>query len=126
MAALDQGDVTGFFAGCRAISIDVGLLERSAEVVVVRGDFAWDDVGNWEALARVRTPDAVGNVLVGPVHVVDSADVIAWSDGTPVVVAGLSDVVAVAANGRVLLMARSRAPDLKAILERVPPAVRAI
>jgi len=34
--------------------------------------------------------------------------------------------VAVSANGRILLMDRSRAPDLKKILDRLPPDVRAI
>lgn len=126
VAALDRGDAAGFFGTCREVSIDVGVFERSADVVVIRGDFSWDDVGNWEALARVRTPDGRGNVLVGPVHAVDSAGVIAWSDGTPVVVAGLSNVVAVSANGRVLVMDRRRAADLKQVLEQLPSDVRGI
>ena len=35
-------------------------------------------------------------------------------------------VVVVEANGRILIMARDRAPDLKAILDRLPPGVREI
>ena len=37
-----------------SISVDVGVLERSDRVHVVPGDFGWDDVGTWAALARVR------------------------------------------------------------------------
>ena len=47
------------------ISIDVGLLERSGAVAVVTGAFAWDDVGTWQALTRVRPKDPSGNVVVG-------------------------------------------------------------
>lgn len=123
---LDQGDVAGFFRVARPVSIDIGLLERSPDVAVLHGDFAWDDVGNWEALARVLPADDAGNVLVGNVTPIDSQRVIAWSAGIPIVVAGLSNLVVVEANGRILIMARDRAPDLKAILDRLPPGVREI
>src|ERR1044072_2953105 len=35
-----------------AISIDYALMEKAANVVAVRGEFEWSDVGNWEALRR--------------------------------------------------------------------------
>lgn len=124
LARLDRGDVAGFFAGVSAISIDVGLLERSPAVAVVPGRFTWDDVGTWDALPRVRPHDAHGNVTVGPVSLVDTEDCVVWSDGTPVVVTGLKDMVVVNANGRILVMPRSRAADLKTILDRLPGDVK--
>ncbi len=123
---LDQGDPAGFFQQCRAVSIDVGLLERSPDIAVLRGDFAWDDIGTWDALARVRPRDRAGNVLVGPVTAIDSSDIIAWSEHTPVVVVGLADIVVVEANGRILVMDRCRAPELKSILERLPSSIREV
>ena len=66
MPRLEAGDVAGFFREVTPISIDVGLLERSEAVAVVAGTFAWDDVGTWQALARVRPKDPSGNVVVGP------------------------------------------------------------
>lgn len=124
LPALDAGDVAGFFRAVTPISIDVGVLERSDRVVVVPGDFAWDDIGTWEALARVRPRDAGGNVLRGPVHTEDSTDTIIWSDGTPVVARGVRDLVIVVANGRVLVIHRDHATDLKATLDALPPAIR--
>jgi len=121
---LDAGDVAGFFAAVQPVSIDVGLLERSAAVVAIPGRFAWDDIGTWEALARVRSADAAGNIAVGPVHLVDSRRCIAWSDGTPIVASGVQDLVLVAANGRILVMDRARAADLKQTLDQLPLAIR--
>lgn len=121
---LAAGDVAGFFDSVTPISIDVGLLERSERVAVVPGHFDWDDVGTWEALARVRPRDKHGNVAVGPVAFNSASDCIVWSDGIPIVVSGLQDVVVVQANGRILVMARRQAAELKAILEHLPAEIR--
>ena len=114
------------FAAAQPVSIDVGVLERSARVAVVPGDFGWDDVGTWEALARVRPRDADGNVVVGPVTLVACRDCIAWSDGTPVVLTHLTGMACIAANGRVLVLPRTHAADLKSTLDRLPPEVLAL
>ena len=73
LPALERGDVARFFRDVYPISIDVGLLERSGAVAVVPGAFAWDDVGTWQALARVRPKDTSGNVVVGSALLHDSA-----------------------------------------------------
>jgi mannose-1-phosphate guanylyltransferase len=124
LAALRDGDVPRFFSMVTPISIDVGVLERSNAVAVVSGAFHWDDVGTWEALSRVRPRDAHGNVLVGPVHTHGTEDCIAWSDGEPVVLFGVRDLVVVRANGRILVMNRTDAPRLKEALDTLPPEVR--
>ena len=124
LPALARADIAGFFGQCREVSIDVGLLERSGAVSVVPGTFAWDDIGTWEALARVRPLDPNGNVLVGDVTAVGAKDSIAWSERIPIVLAGVVNVVVVEANGRILVMDRHQATDLKRILEQLPRAVR--
>ncbi|MGH7593219.1 MAG: mannose-1-phosphate guanylyltransferase [Gemmatimonadales bacterium] len=121
---LDAGDVAGFYRDVREVSIDVGVFERSAMVAVVAGDFAWDDIGTWEALARVRPRDRRGNVIHGAVTLVDCSDCIVWNDGVPMVLSGVRDLVVVHANGRTLVLDRARAPDLKRTLDALPADVR--
>ena len=123
---LDRRDVNGFFESVADLSIDVGVLERSAAVAVVRGDFSWDDIGTWDALARVRDGDPNGNVAVGEVSVVGSSNCIAWSEKIPIVLSGVSNLVVIEANGRILVMAREQAPHLKKTLEALSPDVREI
>lgn len=124
LALLDRGDVAGFFRDVRAVSIDVGLFERSKAVAVITGDFSWDDIGTWEALARVRSRDRFGNVVQGPVTLIDCSDCIVWNDGPPMVLSGIRDLVVVHANQRTLVLDRARASDLKKTLDALPPAVR--
>jgi len=121
---LDAGDVTGFFSAVTSVSIDVGLLERSPDVAVLPGRFPWDDIGTWEALSRVRPADGAGNVQVGPGRTVDAERCVIWSEDIPVVASGVRDLVIVAANGRILVMDRARAADLKQTLDRLPPDLR--
>lgn len=121
---LDAGDVASFFGTVQDVSIDVGLFERSSTVAVVRGDFQWDDIGTWEALARVRHRDRNGNVTQGAVTLVDCTDCIVWNDGPPMVLSGVRDLVVVHANQRTLVLDRSRAANLKDTLNALPTEVR--
>jgi mannose-1-phosphate guanylyltransferase len=123
---LRAGEVHQFFEEVVPISIDVGLLERSAAVAVVRGEFAWDDVGTWQALTRVRAKDPRGNVVVGKAFLQDAEDCIIWSDSDPVVLSGVRDLIVVHANGRILVMPAERAESMKQLLEALPPEIRDI
>jgi mannose-1-phosphate guanylyltransferase len=124
--ALDDGDVERYFREVEPISIDVGLLERSRAVAVVRGDFAWDDVGTWQALARVRPRDGSGNVVAGEAVLHESQDCVVWSDRDPIVLFGVQELVVVQANGRILVMPSDRAASMKQLLDALPSAVRDI
>jgi mannose-1-phosphate guanylyltransferase len=123
---LRADDVPGFFRKVTPISIDVGLLERSRAVAVVTGDFSWDDVGTWAALARVRAKDPSGNVVVGKAFLHQSRDCIVWSDGDPIVLSGVQDLVVVHANGRILILPAERAPNMKQLLDALPAEIRDI
>jgi len=124
LGCLARGDVAGYFSAVTPVSIDVGLLERSRRVLMLAAAFPWDDIGTWEALARVRQPDRAGNVAIGPVHLLNTENCVVWSDGLPVVLSGVHDLVVVHANGRLLVLDRGQAANLKATLDQLPPDVQ--
>jgi mannose-1-phosphate guanylyltransferase len=126
LPALRSGDIERFFREVTPISIDVGLLERSGSVAVVSGAFAWDDIGTWQALTRVRPKDPSGNVVVGSVFTHESEDCIIWSDRDTVVLSGVRDLIVVQANGRILVMPAERAASMKQLLDALPPDIRDI
>ena len=55
----------GEFAAIKPISIDYAVLERSKNVAVIEAPFDWDDVGSWQAIARLRGADGNGNTITG-------------------------------------------------------------
>ena len=117
----------GFFnAVTTPISVDVGVLERSAKVLVMAGDFGWDDVGTWAALRRVRSCDANDNALNGFVHALDARGNVVHADGNAVVLYGVSDLVVVSRDGLTLVTTIDKAADLKKLFESLPPELREI
>jgi mannose-1-phosphate guanylyltransferase len=117
-------DLDGFFAAVTPISVDVGVLERSDRVVVMPGDFGWDDVGTWGSLRRVRDTDANGNAVQGRVHAVDAGGNVVHAPEGSVVLYGVSDLVVVVENGLVLVTTVEKSSDLKTLMDALPRGVR--
>jgi mannose-1-phosphate guanylyltransferase len=114
----------GFFGAVKSISVDNGVLERSDRVMVMSGDFGWDDVGTWGALRRVRRGDESGNATSGIVHVSGSHGNVVHAEGVEVVLYGVSDLVVVAKDGLVLVTTVDKSSDLKTLIDTLPPALR--
>lgn len=55
----DTADVVTFFERSPQISIDYGVMERSARVIVIPSDFGWSDVGTWDSLRALAGSGAV-------------------------------------------------------------------
>lgn len=120
----ERGDLAGFFGAVTPISVDHGVLERSSRVLVIPGDFGWDDVGTWAALRRVRERDACGNAVAGDVHLVQADGNVVHAEEHTVVLYGVSDLVVVSRNGLTLVTTVDRAADLKTLLDALPASVR--
>jgi len=118
LPALAGGDVAAFFAEVTPVAVDVAVLERTRRLAVVRGTFRWDDIGSWDALFRIRTPDSRGNIVVGNVTIGDDVrHCVLWSQEEHLAVSGIRDLVVVRANGHTLVMPTGHADRLKALVQ---------
>jgi mannose-1-phosphate guanylyltransferase len=123
--AAHPDDVAGFFGAIeKPIAVDVGVMERSTRVLVLPGDFGWDDVGTWAALKRVRACDERGNAVSGIVHALDSSDNVVHAEGNAVVLYGVRDLVVVSRPGLTLVTTTERASDLKQLIDTLPAHIR--
>jgi mannose-1-phosphate guanylyltransferase len=123
---LREGGTEEFFRLAPTTSIDEALLERSDRVGVVRANFAWDDVGAWDAVLRTRPADDAGNVLMGEAFAVDTRDSVLYADDGPVVAFGVEGLVVVRTAGVTFVADRERAPELKLLLEKLPESLRTL
>ena len=103
------------FAQAPSISIDNAIMEQAENVATVSADLDWNDLGDWQAMWQTLPHDRQGNALNGPVLPLDSHDSLLLSDGPQLVAIGLTGMIAIAANGAVLVAPLSRAQEVKDI-----------
>ena len=101
------------------ISIDYGIMERSDEVVVVPGDFGWNDVGSWDALGSIYEPDENRNIIKGEQIGIDTEGSIIYSDKRLITTIGIKDLIIVETSDAVLVCPKDRSQDVKKIVERL-------
>lgn len=124
LARAGEGADAFFAAVASGVSVDVGVMERSAKVIVLAGDFGWDDVGTWGSLRRLRRGDADGNAVHGRVHLNDAQRNVVHAEGGTVVLYGVEDLVVVVRDGVTLVTTVDRSDDLKALVESLPADLR--
>lgn len=111
--------LTEAYASISKISIDYALMEKADNIVMVRGTFAWDDVGSWPALARHFAADAANNVAIGSSAAHDSSGNIVYSKGRLTALVGVQDMIVVQTDGVTLICPRDRAQEVKKLVEQL-------
>ncbi len=98
-----------------SISIDHGVLEHVRDMACVPGDFGWNDVGSWSALAEIAAADADGNVSVGQAIAVGGArnNITVAEPGRVIALVGVEDLVVVQAGDAILVVPRARAQEVR-------------
>ena len=103
-----------------SISVDVAVLEKADNVLTVKADFVWDDVGDWNALGRYKIRDTDGNVKIGSVVTMDSYEMTVFNEGDGIVaVLGCSDMIVVRSGEVVMVAHKTRAEDIKKLLAKL-------
>jgi mannose-1-phosphate guanylyltransferase/mannose-6-phosphate isomerase len=105
------------FLGAPADSIDYAIMQRTQRAAVVPADIGWSDVGSWESLWQVAEKDGNGNVLQGDVLATDTGNSYLRSEGRLLVVLGLRNVVVVQTKDATLVMDKTRAQQIKPVVE---------
>lgn len=102
-----------------SISVDYGIMERSNEVVVVPGDFGWNDLGSWDVLGSIYPTDEEGNIKRGENVVLDTRDSIIYSEQKLITAVGVKDLIIVSTEDSVMVCPKDRAQDVKHIVEKL-------
>jgi len=105
------------YRGLPSISIDNGVMERSDKAAMVPVAFKWSDVGSWGSLDEVAAKDKAGNVVGGRVIDIGSQRFVVYGDRRVVATIGLTDMVVVDTPDATLVCPKSRAQDVKRIVD---------
>ncbi len=118
-AALTEA-LAAVYPGLTKISVDFAVMEKAEKVAVFKAGFDWDDVGEWPAVVRHAQADAAGNVTRGEAALQEArGNIIVSEPGHLVAVLGVDDLVVVQTPDATLVCPKSRAQDLKKLLQMV-------
>ena len=114
LGTADEGAVLAReFPAMPKISVDIGVLEKAADVFMVPATFAWDDIGAWSALGRILPKDGAGNAVVGRHVGRDSHNCVIYSTSRPIATVGLDNIVVVETPAGILVCPTDRAQEVK-------------
>lgn len=96
-------------------SIDFALMEKAGGVRVVPLDARWDDLGSWDAAARLGdgARDGASSILV------DSPRSVVFSGGRMIAIVGLPDVTVVDTPDAVLVVSRGQAEKVRGVVDEL-------
>lgn len=116
--------------GLPKIALDHAIAEPAADagrVACVPAAFHWEDVGDFDSLATLLGGDPAVTVLGEEtlLRAVDASGLVVPASGRVVAVIGLDDVVVVDTPDALLVTTRSRAQDVKQVVESLKQSGRA-
>jgi mannose-1-phosphate guanylyltransferase/mannose-6-phosphate isomerase len=120
VAARKAGDEAGAARLYNRLPVEVvdrSVMEKTDRLLLVPADFDWADIGNWSELGdRVRADDR-GNSVEGEAILVDTRGSVILSDRRLVAAIGLEDMIIVDSEDALLVVPRSRAQDVRKVVE---------
>ena len=114
----DEKEALSLFSSLPKVSIDYGVIEKTSDLVVVRGDFYWDDIGTWDSLDRILEPDSDGNITQGDFLGINVQNSVIFGE-KPIIGLGFSDLVVIDTEDCVFICHKNMARNVKIITDRL-------
>lgn len=100
------------------ISVDYGIMEKLEDILVISGEFDWNDIGNWAAVRDIKDKDENGNVIEGKHVSVDTKNcLILGVEDKMVATIGIEDLIVVDTEEALLICHKDRVQDVKQIVD---------
>lgn len=106
------------------ISIDYAISEKADNLVLLPGDFGWNDIGDWKVVYDLRQKNAQGNVILcetakGEVVCHDSQNNLVHTHDRLIALVGMHDTIVVDTGEILLVMPKNKSQDVKKIVEQI-------
>ncbi len=102
--------------------IDRSIMEKTDRLLLVPAEFEWADIGNWAEMGDQVRSDAYGNSVEGESVLVDTTGSLILGDRRLIAAIGLEDMIIVDTEDALLVCPRSRAQDVRKVVEALKRA----
>ena len=121
--ALDMPDydrtLAGVWPAVRKETIDYGIMEKAHDVAVIPVDIGWTDIGDWGALYALQSATQGDNIVAGNHVGVATGGCLVRGGKKLIATIGLQDTIIIDTDDAILICARDRAQDVKAMVEQL-------
>ena len=108
------------FSKIEKISFDMGIMEKLKDIICIKAEFFWDDLGAFSALGRIHKKDKDNNVVIGNVYTKESKNnIIINDDNDFITVDGINNLTIVKSNGALLVYSDNQDSKIKEILKDI-------
>lgn len=101
------------------LSIDYAVMEKSHKVAVIPGNFGWSDIGSWNAIRDLVTPDADNNRALGEAIFIDSHNTFVQSEDRLVATVGIDNLMIIDTADALLVAHPDKAQDVKKVVAKL-------
>ncbi len=104
-----------------AVSIDYAIMEKVDNIMVIPGNFGWDDVGSWLSVERLQTSDINNNIIVGNNIVLNSNNniLINHEENKLIATLGIENTIIVQHQDCLLIMNKDNCSDIKQLIDEI-------
>ena len=107
-----------------AISIDYAISEKADNLVLIPGDFGWNDVGDWKVVYQLGKKDNSGNVILGESGEIQTLTQKAYGNlihGNHRLIAlyGVKDLIVVDTEEILLICPKDNGQDVKKLVNQL-------
>lgn len=119
-----QKQLAAIYENAEAISIDYAISEKADNLVLIPGDFGWNDVGDWKVVYDLATKNSEQSVIMGedpsvPVVSVKSRGNLVHTNGRMVALYGVNDMIIIDTSEILMIIPKNESQDVKKLVERL-------
>lgn len=104
----------------RDVTIDHGIMEHADNVAVIPVDCGWTDLGDWNSLGEILADGESDNLAFQAEHIAeDTHSTLVFGNNRAVATLGVEDLIIVDTDDVLLVCDRTRAQDVRHIVERL-------
>lgn len=103
------------------VPIEYGIFEKAQNVLVIRGDFNWSDVGDWSTIYELLDKKDHANIVIGqrktPLVEIDTQSCLISGNRRLIATIGLKDHVIIDSDDALLICPMDRTQQVRKIVE---------
>lgn len=104
------------------ISIDYAISEKAKNLVLIPGDFGWNDVGDWRVVYQLGQRTLENNVVIGEnpatkVLALQSQGNLIHTNGRMVALYGVNDMIVIDTEEILMIIPQSQSQEVKKLVE---------